>query len=81
MVVVRRACNGAYRLAELDGTVSNLRYTAFRIIPYFSRSQTSIPVTRIMDRADLASVVDEDVKLSDGASDIGDEHLTGDGQF
>jgi hypothetical protein len=33
MVVTRRARNGAYRLAELDGAVSDLRYAAFRPIP------------------------------------------------
>jgi len=59
MVVIRRTRNGAYRLAELDGAVSKLRYAAFRIIPYFARSQTLIPVTRILDRNDLATVVTE----------------------
>ena len=29
MVVLRRTHNGAYRLAELDGAVSKLRYAAF----------------------------------------------------
>jgi len=59
MVVIRRTRNGAYRLAELDGAVSKLRYTAFCIIPYFARSQTLIPVTRVLDRDDLAAVVAE----------------------
>jgi hypothetical protein len=30
MIVARRTCNGAYRLAKLDGTVSKLCYAAFR---------------------------------------------------
>jgi len=35
MVIIRRTPNGAYRLAELDGAVSKLRYAAFRIVLYF----------------------------------------------
>ncbi|KAH9988495.1 hypothetical protein BJV77DRAFT_1134239 [Russula vinacea] len=73
MVVVRRTCNGAYRLAELDGAVSKLRYAAFRIIPYFSHSQTSIPVTRLLDREDLAALVKEEALLSSGALDGSDD--------
>jgi hypothetical protein len=85
MVVVRRTRNGAYRLAELDGAVSKLRYAAFRLIPYFSRSRSSIPVTRIIDREDLAAI-EEDASLGNGAPDNGDDAgliafcLTGDGQ-
>jgi hypothetical protein len=61
MVVLRRTRNGAYRLAELDGAVSKLRYAAFRIVPYFARSRTSIPVTRIVDREDLTTVAQDAV--------------------
>lgn len=35
MVVLRRTHNGAYRLAELDGAVSKLRYAAFRLVLYY----------------------------------------------
>ncbi len=73
MVVVRRTRNGAYRLAELDGAVSKLRYAAFRLIPYFSRSRTSIPVTRVLDREDLATIIAEEASLDDGAPDDGDD--------
>jgi hypothetical protein len=52
----------AYRLADLDGTVSNIRFAAFRLIPYPSRSRCSIPVTCLVDRDDLARVnADEDI--------------------
>jgi hypothetical protein len=61
MVVLRRTRNGAYRLAELDGAVSKLRYTAFHIVPYFARSHTSIPVTCIVDREDLTAVAQDAV--------------------
>jgi hypothetical protein len=63
MVVVRRTQNGSYRLAELDGTISNLRFAAFRIVPYHARLHTSIPVTHLVNRSDLARVfADEDVE-------------------
>ena len=66
MVVIRRTPNGAYHLTELDGAVSKLRYAAFRIVPYFLRSQTSIPVTCILAHKDLVAVV------QDTADDIND---------
>ena len=59
MVVLRKTRNGAYRLAELDGAISKLRYAAFRLVPYFARSCSSIPVTRVIDRDDLAEVVQD----------------------
>jgi len=59
MVVLRRTCNVTYCLAELDGAVSKLRYAAFQLVPYFARSRTSIPVTRILDCDDLAEVVQD----------------------
>ena len=59
MVVIRRTPNGAYRLAELDGAVSKLRYATFRIVPYFLRSRTSIPVTRVLAHEDLVAVVQD----------------------
>ena len=57
--------NGAYRLAELDGTISKLRFAAFRLVPYHARSRTSIPVTRLIEREELIKIhLDED---NDGA--------------
>ena len=66
MVVLRRTKNGSYRLAELDGTISNLRFAAFRLVPYHARSRSSISVTRLVDRDDLARVnADDDVTRAD----------------
>jgi hypothetical protein len=63
MVVVRRSINGAYRLAELDGAISKLRFAAFRLVPYHSRSQSYIPVTRVVDRDQLIRIyLDEDLE-------------------
>jgi hypothetical protein len=65
MVVVRRTHNGAYRLAELDGMVSKLRYAAFRLIPYHAHSPSFIPVTCVIDRDDLASVIANDLPMQE----------------
>ena len=50
MIVVRRTQYGAYILSELNGAISKIHYAAFRIIPYYPRSQTSIPVTSVIDQ-------------------------------
>ena len=61
MVVLRRTQNGSHRLAELDRTVLNLRFAAFCLVPYHARSRSSIPVTRPVNRDNLARVItDED---------------------
>jgi hypothetical protein len=52
----------------LDGAVSKLRYAAFRLVPYFSRSRSSIPVTRLLDRDDLTEVV-RDIAIDDAEQD------------
>jgi transposase InsO family protein len=81
MLVVRRTRNGAYRLAELDGAVSRLRYAAFRLIPYFARSLSFIPVTRVVDRDDLASVIADDNSPAQEVQHMAVMKLTGDGQI
>jgi hypothetical protein len=48
MIVVRCTKGGSYLLAELDGAVSKLQYAAFRIIPYYPRSEERVTVTSIM---------------------------------
>ena len=61
MVVIHRTPNGSYHLAELDGTISKLRYAAFRLVPYHARSRSSIPVTRLIEREELIKIhLDED---------------------
>jgi hypothetical protein len=80
MVVLRRNRNGAYRLGELDGTISRLRFAAFRLIPYHARSQSFIPVTRILDGDDLASLEHDDTPFASGEND-GNDALTREGQI
>ncbi|KIJ06529.1 hypothetical protein PAXINDRAFT_91864 [Paxillus involutus ATCC 200175] len=54
MLVVRRTKGGSYMLAELDGSISKLRYAAFRLLPYHARSRISVPVTSIVGFSDEA---------------------------
>jgi hypothetical protein len=64
MVVLRRTIGGSYLLAELDGSVSRLRYAAFRLIPYHPRTTSRIPVTSItgLDDEDLDHMAGEEVE-------------------
>ncbi|GBE78905.1 hypothetical protein SCP_0201020 [Sparassis crispa] len=71
MVVVRRSRMGSYRLAEVDGTVSKLKFAAFRLIPYHARSLRSLEVTEFVDPSDLAGV-DEDLD----SQDVSDADIT-----
>ena len=45
MVVLRRTTGGSYLLAELDSSISHLRYAAFRLLLYYPRMHIAIPVT------------------------------------
>jgi hypothetical protein len=49
MVVLRRTPGGSYILAELDGSISKLRFAAFRLVPYHPRDLRAIPVTKLTD--------------------------------
>ena len=61
MVVVHRTLYRSYCLAELDGAVSKLRFTAFRLVQYHVHSRTSIPVMWLVECDDLIKIyVDED---------------------
>jgi hypothetical protein len=53
MVVLHRTTGGCYLLAELDGTILKLRYTAFSLHPYFPRTKLSISITDLTGLNDL----------------------------
>ena len=58
MIVVRRLCEGAYILAELDGSVWQNRVAAFRVILYLPRKK--IDFTREVQG--LLDASEEDLK-------------------
>ena len=60
MIVLRRTIGGSYLLAELDGSVSRLRFAAFRLLPYHPRSRTRILVTTVtgLEDEELDRLVD-----------------------
>ena len=67
MVVLCRTTGGSYLLAELDGAVSRLRYTAFWLIPYYSRLSSVIHITELTDTDDenLNKLAGEDMEEPD----------------
>ena len=67
MVVLRQTTGGSYILAELDGAVSKMRYTAFCLLPYYPQFQTNIPVTELtgLDDKDLDKLAGADVEEPD----------------
>ncbi|KAF9536379.1 hypothetical protein CPC08DRAFT_738899 [Agrocybe pediades] len=52
MLVVRRTTGGSYILSELDGSISKLRFAAFRLIPYFPRDIRAIRVEKLTELED-----------------------------
>jgi hypothetical protein len=55
MVVVQRYDGGSYKLAEINGAESKLRYGAFRLIPYYPRFSSPIRITKPSDDSDSDS--------------------------
>ncbi|KAF9470674.1 hypothetical protein BDN70DRAFT_768980, partial [Pholiota conissans] len=53
MVVVRQTKGGSYILADLDGSLSKLRYAQFRLFPYYPRTLHAVPVTRLVNMPDV----------------------------
>lgn len=61
MIVVSRSQGGSYRLAEIDGSVSKLKFAAFRLIPYHPRSPTSLDVTQYLNIENLAGTAKDEI--------------------
>ena len=70
MVVLCCMQNGSYHLGKLDGTVSNLRFVAFRLVPYHAHLHSSIPVTCLIDHNDLACVITNENVTRANSNDI-----------
>ena len=52
MIVIKQTKGGSYVLGELDGSLSRLRFAAFRLIPYLPRNIKAVPVTKFLDTLD-----------------------------
>ena len=74
MVVLRRTTGRSYVLAELDGSMSKLHFAAFRIIPYYPRFRSSIPVMDLSGFDDQTLdelAAEDDEELDDEDSEPG----------
>ena len=56
MLVIKHSQGSSYCLAELNGTVSKLRYMAFQLIPYYPCLCKTIEVTEIVDAKVIVSL-------------------------
>jgi hypothetical protein len=63
MVVVRKTIGTSYIVAELDGSQSQLRVAGFRLIPYFPRTRSLVPI--VSDVSD-----DDDDTTEDDPEDV-----------
>ena len=61
MIVAHRSANGSYRLAEIDGALSKLKFAAFRIIPYHARSNKRLLITKFIDAKDLTGLENDEL--------------------
>jgi len=66
IVVVKCLQSGAYLLAEVNGAVSRLKFTAFWLIPYQPHSRKHLEITEFVDLKDLGGVGKEEVAKSEG---------------
>jgi len=60
MLVLHRSNKGSYRLAEIDGSISKLKFAAFRLIPYYSRSTKNLTITKFIDIKDLTGLTNDE---------------------
>ena len=59
MIVVRCAASGSYRLMEIDGVISRLKFAAFCLVSYLVRSKKNLLITKFIDQKDLAELEDD----------------------
>ncbi|OCB91446.1 hypothetical protein A7U60_g1291 [Sanghuangporus baumii] len=64
--------NSRTTIAELDGSVSKIRVAAFRLIPYFSRLNLSVPLTKLVNAADDKLEDDANPPIEPEEDDVSD---------
>ena len=71
MIIIKRTKGGSYLLGELDGSLSKLRFAAFRLIPYRHRDIKSVPVTKFTNN--IEESLDEITHDSGNTLDVVEE--------
>jgi hypothetical protein len=70
MVIIRRNTGGAYVLAELDGSLSKLRYAAARLVPFQARSRIEVNISHLTGlSADELTIATADEPVEDPTPD------------
>jgi hypothetical protein len=72
MAIVRQTTHGAYILAEMDGTISKLRFAAFHVILYHVRRRMNIDLETFFVFPDA----DEDTEDTEDETEM-DEDIHG----
>ena len=84
LIVISRNRGGAYIIAELDGSVFDRPVAAFRIVPYFARTEIEIPPLEElidissrrlteMERSEVADPEEEDDDITIGDDELDDD--------
>ena len=68
--VVRRTKGGAYILAELDGSIWQTRFAAFRVVPYYAREKIEVSIE------ELTELSKEELENLDSAEDYDTDRET-----
>lgn len=81
MIIARQTTGGSYVLAEMDGSISRLRFAAFRVIPYHARKHLAIEPESFFKypgEPDESSGSDDEATESAGKEDKG--RVSGEGE-
>ena len=76
LIVISRNRGGAYIIAELDGSVFDRPIAAFRVIPYFARTQ--LPLPSLDELLDISNARLQEMKNSDTVDPDEDEEDSSD---
>ena len=68
MLIVRKKRNTSCVIAELDGAQSQQHVTGFRLIPYYLRENTDVPIVSNLSDAEQGDTVDDPTE-EDGTPD------------
>ena len=69
MLVVRKKKNASYVIAELDGAQSQQHVAGFRLVPYFPRHRTEVPIVSNIPDEDQDDTVDDPTEIAGSSRD------------